>query len=133
MSGLYSGRVMPSDSDARVENLAKRRLGYVKQSLLQSVGLRQRDLDPVARRYLDLYAKAYARLEAYDRWIADHGFLDERGQPPCWSGQYMGAVTTCSRLLTKVEVRLAAIARQKPTPLELVTAEPEEAEHFAAR
>ena len=46
----------------------------MKQSVLQSVGIRYADLDPITKRYLDLYARCVSKIEAYDEWAAEHGF-----------------------------------------------------------
>jgi hypothetical protein len=40
--------------------------GYAKQSVLQAVGIRYVDLDPIARKYLDLYARVVVKVRMYD-------------------------------------------------------------------
>lgn len=120
---------------ARSQVVARRRAGYVKQSLLQPLGLRHADLDQITRRYLDLYARAVAKVEAYDAWAETHGYLNEAGESPGWSREYFAALNSASRLLSKLDQHLHRHLQTGPTPLErhlqehyVVDAEVEEVE-----
>ena len=58
-----NGRKLHSNT-GRSQARLRRRSGYVKQSVLQSVGIRYADLDPITKRYLDLYARCVSKIEA---------------------------------------------------------------------
>jgi hypothetical protein len=95
----------------------------VKQSLLQAAGLRQADLDPVARRYLDLYARASAKVELYDAWGAEHGWIDGDGNAPAFAREYYTALNSAGRLLSKLDEHLRRLRREQPSVLDLHLAE----------
>ena len=103
---------------ARSQVVARRRAGYLKQSILQPLGLRYADLDRIARHYLDLYVRVLAKVEAYDAWAAEHGFLQADGSTPPWIREYYGAVNSAGRLLSKLEAHLLRHQQTGPSPLE---------------
>ena len=99
--------------------VVRSRVRYVKQSVLQPLGIRQADLDPVARRLLDLYARVLVKVELYDLWAAEHGWLDEEGNGPPFQPAYFAAVNSASRLLTRLEAQLVRQRQEGPSPLDL--------------
>jgi hypothetical protein len=103
---------------ARSEAVVRSRLRYVKQGVLQPLGLRQADWDPVARRLLDLYAHVLAKVELYDSWAAEHGWLDEDGNPPPFSREYYASVNSAGRLLAKLDEHLRRHQQAGPSPLQ---------------
>jgi hypothetical protein len=107
----------------RSQVLARRRSGYVKQSILQPLGLRYADLSQIAKRYLDLYARVVAKIEMYDAHAAEYGFLDAEGNSPPWIVQYYAAVNSAARLLAKLDAHLARHLEAQPSPLERHLAE----------
>lgn len=109
----------PRTHTARSQVVSRRRAGYIKQSVLQPTGLRYADLDQIARRYLDLYARVQTRIELYDAWAADHGFLDAEGRTPPWVKEYYAAINSAGRLLSKLEEHLRRHQQAGPSPLEL--------------
>ena len=113
----------PRTHGARSQVVARRRAGYVKQSVLQPLGIRYADLDQIAKRYLDLYARVITRVEQYDAWAAEHGFLQADGSTPPWIKEYYGAVNSASRLLSKLETHLDSHRAAGPSPLDLHLAE----------
>jgi hypothetical protein len=96
----------------------RNRAGYVKQSVLQSVGIRQADLDPFGKRVLDLYARCASKVHQYDAWISQYGFLDETGKSPDFIKEYYSAIRTAARLLSQFERHLAELQKTGPSPLE---------------
>lgn len=54
----------------------------MKKSLLQRMGLRQRDLNWAGRELLELYCRSTAKLTAIDRWLETHELIDHRGEYP---------------------------------------------------
>jgi hypothetical protein len=103
---------------ARSQVVLRNRAGYVKQSVLQSVGIRQADLDPFGKRVLDLYARTVSKVHQYDAWIAQYGFLDETGKSPEFIKEYYSAVRTAARLLSQFEKHLERLHKDGPSPLE---------------
>lgn len=108
---------------ARSQGVARQRAGYIKQSVLQSVGIRYADLDQIARRYLDLYSRVQVKIELYDKWATEHGYLSEDGRPPPWVKDYFAAINSAGRLLSKLEEHLRRHQQKGPSPLELHLAE----------
>jgi hypothetical protein len=102
----------------RSQVLARRRSGYVKQSILQPLGLRYADLSQIAKRYLDLYSRVAAKIEMYDAHAAEHGFIDAEGNAPPWIAQYYAAINSAARLLAKLDAHLARHLEAQPSPLE---------------
>jgi len=116
---LEQRRMASRSHTARSQVVARRRAGYVKQSVLQAAGIRYADLDLIARRYLDLYARVQTKVELYDAWVREHGFLDEEGRTPPWIKEYYAAINTAGRLLARVEEHLRRHQQAGPSPLEL--------------
>jgi hypothetical protein len=108
---------------ARSQVLVRRRAGYIKQGVLQPLGLRYADLSQIAKRYLDLYSRVVAKIEAYDAHAAEHGFIDAEGNAPPWIAQYYAAINSAARLLAKLDAHLARHLEAQPSPLERHLAE----------
>jgi hypothetical protein len=108
----------PRAHGGRSQVAIRRRAGYLKQSILQPLGIRHAELDQIARRYLDLYVRVLAKIELYDEWAAEHGYLDEEGRPPAFVRDYFAAVNSAGRLLSKLEAHLDRHQRSGPSPLQ---------------
>ena len=108
---------------ARSQVVGRRRAGYIKQSVLQSAGIRYADLDPIARRYLDLYSRVQTKVELYDAWVLEHGFIDADGRTPPWVKEYYAALNSAGRLLSRLEEHLRRHRQAGPSPLEMHLAE----------
>jgi hypothetical protein len=84
----------------------RRRAGNEKRRLLDRLGLRQRDLDPIGLAYLDHYATLRARLDAIDAYLDEHGLIRPDGEPQPVLRLY-AALTNSARLgLAKLEGHL---------------------------
>jgi hypothetical protein len=68
-----------------------------KRRVLRQIGLAARDLDAVARGYLDLYCRTAAKIDLCDRYLDEHGLLDEGGEPQPLMKMYVSLVNS-SRL-----------------------------------
>jgi hypothetical protein len=91
-------------SEQRVKAIAT----IQKRRLLRQIGLRLRDLDAIALGYLDLWARAQSKVEIYDRWAAEHGYLDEAGASPPWVREYFAAINSARLALAKLADHLKA-------------------------
>jgi hypothetical protein len=91
---------------AKSQAVVRRTAGYVKQSVLQPLGLRQGALSLVGVRHLDIYSRNMAKVQLMDRWVAEHGWLDEKGNPPPFAAVYFTALNAASRALVKLEPHL---------------------------
>jgi hypothetical protein len=59
----------------------RRRAGNEKRRLLDRLGLRQRDLDPIGVALLGHYATLAARIDSIDAWLDEHGLIRADGEP----------------------------------------------------
>jgi len=100
---------------ARSQALVTRRAAYVKQSVLQPLGMRQVELDGVARRHLDLYARCAAKVALMDAWADEHGWVDEEGRSPGFAREYVAMVNAAGRALARLDAHLKRY--QQPAPL----------------
>ena len=73
-----------------------------KRRLLRQIGLRLGDLDAVAFGYLDLWARAQSKVELYDGWAAEHGYLTAAGESPSWVREYFAAINSARLALAKL-------------------------------
>jgi hypothetical protein len=104
----------PRTHGARSQAQVTRLAGYCKQSLLQRLGIKQADLPPVDRFLLDKWARIEAEVQLIDLYVADRGGpLDEHGEPWSFTKTLYAARNSASRLLTKLEPRLLAVAAAK--------------------
>jgi len=98
---------------ARSEPTLTRRKGYEKMSVLVPLGLVQADLPPATRYRLDQWARAAALVWLYDRWLTEHGALDESGQPPAFAATHHAARNSAARLFRALEGDLLKAAAAK--------------------
>jgi hypothetical protein len=82
-----------ADSPAQIVRVARAQ----KRRWLRQAGLRAGDLDGIALALLDNWSRAQSKVELCDRWYAEHGFLDEHGEPHGPSKLYFTAMN-CARL-----------------------------------
>lgn len=79
-----------------------------KRRLLRQIGLRARDIDPVARGYLDLYCRAVAKVELLDDYFDEHGLLKADGEPQPATKFYVAVGNTARLALARLEDHLRA-------------------------
>lgn len=83
-----------------------RRARNEKRRLLDRLGLRQRDLDPVGVAYLDHYAKLRARLDSVDAYLDEHGLIRADGEPQPVLRFYVSLANSARLALAKLEGHL---------------------------
>jgi hypothetical protein len=83
----------------------------MKKSLLQRMGLRQRDLTWSARELLDVYCCARAKVTAVDRWLETNPLIDAEGNPAPVTRFYLAALNTSVRTLEALRNVIAEMAR----------------------
>ena len=66
-----------------------------------------------------MYARAASKIELYDRWAAERGWLDEAGNSPPFAKEYYVSLNAAGRLLSKLEEHLRRHQQAGPSPLEL--------------
>lgn len=73
-------------------------------------------MDSVGRAYLDQWARAQAKVELLDEWFAEHGFLDDNGEPVGGAKVYFVALNAARLNLARFEEHLRAggVNRQDP-------------------
>jgi hypothetical protein len=86
-----------------------------RRSVLRRFGLLARDLSAVQRGYLDLYVRCMAKLDLYDRWTSEHGWLDAKGNPPPFHKDYGTTVNSARLNLARLEQSLRDHAKRDPT------------------
>ena len=93
-----------------------------KRRLLRQTGLRAADLDGIGLALLDNWARAQAKVELLDRWLAEHGILVEEGGEPTPPMRIYFTALNCARLAA---TRLAEHLRDRPetSPLALLEGE----------
>jgi hypothetical protein len=79
-----------------------------KRRLLRQIGLRMHDLDAIALGYLDLWARAMSKVELYDGWASEHGYLNAAGESPPWVREYFAAINSARLALGKLADHLKA-------------------------
>ena len=104
---------------ARSEVTVRPRLRYLKQGILQPLGLRQADLDVVSRKYLDLLVRVLAKIEMYDAWAQKHAWVDDKGSTPGFAKEYYASVNSATRLLARLDEHLRRLEREGPSVLDL--------------
>jgi hypothetical protein len=112
-------RAAKTTHGAKNQVAVRRRAGYLKQSVLQASGLRQADLDPITKRYLDLWSRVAGKIELYDAWAAEHGWVDAEGNSPGIAKEYYAAINAAGRLLSKLDEHLSRHKREGPSVLDL--------------
>lgn len=86
-----------------------------KRRVLRQLGLRQSDLDALALGLLDNYARAQSKIELYDAWAHEHGYLTVDGKSPPWVREYFAALNT-ARLALRALHRGAQTRRGLDAP-----------------
>jgi hypothetical protein len=81
---------------------------------MRRLGLLARDLSAVQRGYLDLYVRCMAKLDLYDRWTAEHGWLDANGNPPPFHKDYGATVNSARLNLARLEQALRDHPKRDP-------------------
>jgi len=82
------------------------RAGNQKRAFLRRIGLRERDLDPLGRGYLDLWARCQAKLVLMDEYGAAHGWIDPAGNVPGYARFYAAMANSTRLALGKLEDHL---------------------------
>jgi hypothetical protein len=77
-----------------------------KRRLLRQVGLRQDDFDGIGLALLDNWARAQSKVELYDAWAAEHGYLTAAGESPPWVREYFAALNTSRLALRALQEHL---------------------------
>jgi hypothetical protein len=91
-------------STARIRPLARAQ----RQRLLRLLGCRAADLDPIGRGLLGNWARAAAVLSLLDRYAAQHGFLDEDGEPRPFTRIYFTALNSERLAISRLADHLKA-------------------------
>lgn len=100
-------------SEAQIRPVARAQ----KRRLLRQVGLRAGDLDGIGMALLDNWARAQAKVELLDQWLAEHGILEADGEPKPPMKIYFTALN-CARLAA---TRLAEHLRDRVGEPSMVT------------
>jgi hypothetical protein len=79
--------------------VVRREATVQKRRLLRQVGLRQADLDGAGAAYLDLWARAQAKVELMDAYANEHGWIGPGGKPPAFAAFYFTALNAARRAL----------------------------------
>ena len=105
---------------ARSEPTVKRAATTVKRRLLRRIGLSASDLNGVGQSYLDLFARAMAKVELMDQWQADRGggWLNDEGAAPGYTDKYLAAINTARLSLAKFDEHLVAQHKRR-APMDL--------------
>jgi hypothetical protein len=77
--------------------------------------MRASELDSLGRAYLDNWARAQAKVDMMDRWTEQHGWLDEKGNPPPFVNTYFAALNSAQRALGKFADHLKAQSQVDPS------------------
>ena len=86
-----------------------------KRRVLRQIGLSARDLDAIARGYLDLYVRLAAKIELADRYIEENGLLRADGTPQPVLATYTSWINAARLALGRLEEHLRA--RRDAPPL----------------
>jgi hypothetical protein len=74
--------------------------------VLRRFGLRVGDLTAVQRGYLDLYCRCMAKLDLFDRYGEEHGWLSKTGKPPPFMAVYVSVANSARLNLNRLEESL---------------------------
>jgi hypothetical protein len=110
---LEQRRNAPLVHGPRSERRVRRTAGYVKQSLLMPLGLRQSDLSRTGRYWLDQWAIPQAQVKLYDDELERIGLLADGGIPPSFMRTYYAARGLASRTRMKLEPHLLEAVEHK--------------------
>jgi hypothetical protein len=101
-AGNQAARKHGATSADRIAPLARNQ----KRRVLRRIGFSARDLDALARGYLDLYCRLAAKIELADRYIEEHGLLRADGTPQPVLATYTSWVNAARLALTRLEQHL---------------------------
>lgn len=93
-----------ASAESRIRPVARSQ----KRRLLRQIGLAASDLDGVGRALLDNWARCQAKVELCDRYFAEHGFLDEGGEPRAAVRVYFVAANSARLALVRLNEHLKA-------------------------
>ena len=103
-----------------------------KRRLLRQIGARAGDLDGVALGLLDGWARAQSKVELYDRWAANHGYLNEHGESPPWVKEHSAALNSARLSLKALAEHLRGRQVGGPDPLATLVLEGRRARELTA-
>jgi hypothetical protein len=93
-----------------------------KRRLLRQIGLRAGDLDGVALGLLDNWARAQAKVELLDLWFAEHGLIDEQGEPRAPTKIYFVAINSARLALVRLADHLKTRGATDPSMIVVLQA-----------
>jgi hypothetical protein len=98
-------------SERRIRPVAARH----RRRLRRQFGLKDRDLAPLERGYLNLLARLLAKIELADAYIDEHGLIRDDGSPQPVMGMYVSLVNSARLTLAKLEdsLRKSASTREE--------------------
>lgn len=79
-----------------------------KRRILRQIGLRKSDLDALGRALLANWSRAAAALQLMDAFAAEHGWLDDDGNPRGFAKLYVSMLNSERLALGKLEGHLRA-------------------------
>lgn len=85
-----------------------------KRRFLARNGLRASELDAITAALLDNWARAAAKVALMDSFFAEHGFLDEKGEPRPAAKVYFLALNSARHALVRLEANIDVRHRQPP-------------------
>ena len=77
-----------------------------RRRLMRQLGLRAREMDPLAKGYLDLYVRTQSKVALADEYLAEHGLLDAEGKPRPVLSVYTSWVNSSRLALSRLEAHL---------------------------
>jgi hypothetical protein len=110
-----SSRSRPLTHGARSEAQIRDTARAHKRRVLRQLGLRAGDLEGIGLAHLDAWARAHAKVTLMDAWGAEHGWLDDHGNPPPFASHYFTACNTAARSLRALEEHLRARGTAEPS------------------
>jgi hypothetical protein len=79
-----------------------------RRRILRQLRLSPKDLDPLARGYLDSYVRLVAKIELIDAYVAEHGLLKSDGEPQPSLRLYVALQNSARLALIRLESHLHA-------------------------
>lgn len=89
-------------SEARILPVARNH----RRRVLRRLGLSARDLDPLARGYLDVYVRLTSKVELIDAYVEEHGLIRADGDPQPVMRLYVALANSARLALTRLEEHL---------------------------
>jgi hypothetical protein len=93
---------------ARSEPTVRRQATTVRRRILRQLGLRASDLSGLGMARLDTYCRAAAKVELYDLWADEHGWVTADGGSPAFVDKYFAALNSSRLALDRLEGYLKA-------------------------